>query len=225
MPAKAATIIQFKDAIARQRQESWATLIIGPLPKLVTTMDGNQDPVDDLPILEPGVASIRDEVLIRQVVWTNRTKESTENTSSDFTQIDISVCRSRGRRFGVWNLYNAPANSIRAGDSLKSLLEAPGFPDFVAGDFNLRHRIFDSFTTSTSQEATDLIDQGREKDLILLNLTNVSTQSRGSTLDLAFCSQIDANCEAPLDLHTTSDHETLLTTIPLYGAVSQETRG
>ena len=76
--------------------------------------------------------------------------------SLDFVQIDISV--GRGRKFGVWNIYNAPVNSIGAGDCLKKLLEAPGTPDFVAGDFNLRHPMWDAFTTSTSQEAMDLID-------------------------------------------------------------------
>lgn len=84
---------------------------------------------------------------------------------------------------------------------MKSPFEASGSSDFVAGDFNLRQTIWDSCSTSTSQEATDLIDWAREKDLSLLNLTDVSTLNRGGTLDLAFCFQADANCEIPLDLH------------------------
>ncbi|POS81642.1 hypothetical protein EPUL_006549, partial [Erysiphe pulchra] len=37
----------------------------GPLPKLVTTIDGPQDPLDGLILQEPGLASIRDDVPIR----------------------------------------------------------------------------------------------------------------------------------------------------------------
>ncbi|POS83267.1 hypothetical protein EPUL_005854 [Erysiphe pulchra] len=50
-PAKAAAILQIKDLIANrfgnatvERQESWTTFIVGLLPKLVTTIDGPQDP-------------------------------------------------------------------------------------------------------------------------------------------------------------------------------------
>lgn len=44
--AKAATIVQYKDAIALslgiatvERQESWTTFTLGPIPKLITTLD------------------------------------------------------------------------------------------------------------------------------------------------------------------------------------------
>ncbi|POS82279.1 hypothetical protein EPUL_005519 [Erysiphe pulchra] len=112
----------------------------------------------------------------------------------------------------MWNVYNAPINSIGAGECLKLLLETSVI---VAGDFNLRHPMWDSFTTFTSQETTALIDWAREKDLSLLNPTDVSTHNRGGTLDFAFCSLVKAKCEITLDLHTTSDNETLVTTIPL----------
>lgn len=85
-----------------------------------------------------------------------RPYQATMDISSDFVQIDIPV--GRGRRFGGWNIYNAPATSIGARDCLKLILEAPGSLDFVAGDFNLRHPMWDPFTTSSSQEATDSID-------------------------------------------------------------------
>lgn len=71
--------------------------------------------------------------------------------SSDFLQIVISV--GQGRKLGVWNMFNAPVNSIGARDRLKTLLEAPGTPNFVTGDLNLRHSMWDHFRTSTSQEA------------------------------------------------------------------------
>ncbi|POS81852.1 hypothetical protein EPUL_006811 [Erysiphe pulchra] len=143
--------------------------------------------------------------------------------SSDCVQIAISG--GRGRRLGVWNIYNAPINSIGAGECFKLLLETSESPDFVAGDFNLRHPMWDSFTTSTSQETTALIDWAREKDLSLLNPTDVSTHNRGGTLDLAFCSLVGAKCEIPLDLHTTSDHKTLVTTIPLNGELIPDNKG
>ncbi|KHJ30024.1 hypothetical protein EV44_g4105 [Erysiphe necator] len=64
-PAKAAAIMQYKDIIANrfgnaivERQESWTTFIIGPLPKLVTTIDGPQDPLDGLILQEPGLTQM-----------------------------------------------------------------------------------------------------------------------------------------------------------------------
>ncbi|POS81979.1 hypothetical protein EPUL_005941, partial [Erysiphe pulchra] len=51
------------------------------------------------------------------------------------------------------------------------------------------------------------------KELQLLNPTKDSTHSRGGTLDLAFCIDRNAKCEVRTDFHTTSDHETLVTTI------------
>ncbi|POS83309.1 hypothetical protein EPUL_005562, partial [Erysiphe pulchra] len=66
-PAKAATILQYKEVIACERnqaverQESWTTFVIGPLPKCISTMHGPQDPLEGLLLQEPGFASIRDE--------------------------------------------------------------------------------------------------------------------------------------------------------------------
>lgn len=70
-----------------------------------------------------------------------------------------------------------------------------------------------------------MIEWAGEKNLCLLNPTDISTHNRGGTLDLAYCSQIGAKCEIPLDLHTTSDHETLVTSIPLSGDINQDTSG
>ncbi|POS82421.1 hypothetical protein EPUL_005139, partial [Erysiphe pulchra] len=98
--------------------------------------------------------------------------------SSDWVQINISA--GRGRRIGIWNLYNAPANCIGAGDGLKLLLELPDSTEFVGGDFNLRHPAWDSYITSTSTESTALIDWARKKDLCLLNPTDNPTHNRGT---------------------------------------------
>ncbi|KHJ31285.1 hypothetical protein EV44_g3683 [Erysiphe necator] len=84
-PAKAAAILQYKDVIAQrfgkaivERQESWTTFIIGPLPKQVTTMDGTEDPLDGLLLQEPGLISIRDEVQIKKIAWTKKSQESSD---------------------------------------------------------------------------------------------------------------------------------------------------
>ncbi|KAI0999197.1 hypothetical protein K3495_g8999 [Podosphaera aphanis] len=50
-------------------------------------------------------------------------------------------------------------------------------------------------------------------DLKLLNPTDTPTHNQGGTLDLAFCSDNSARCEARLDLNTSSDHETLVTSL------------
>ncbi|POS81664.1 hypothetical protein EPUL_006013, partial [Erysiphe pulchra] len=101
-PAKAATILQYKEVIAQrfgnavvERQESWTTFVIGPLPKFISTMDGPQDPLEGLLLQEPSFASIRDEVPIRQMAWTRRSKESPEPLG----HIRIHVPETKANKF------------------------------------------------------------------------------------------------------------------------------
>ncbi|POS81751.1 hypothetical protein EPUL_005885, partial [Erysiphe pulchra] len=101
-PAKAAAILQFKDLIANrfgnatvERQESWTTFIVGPLPKLVTTIDGPQDPLDGLILQEPGLASIRDDVPIRQMAWKNKSKYSND----DIGHVRIHIPSHKAHKF------------------------------------------------------------------------------------------------------------------------------
>ncbi|KAI0995375.1 hypothetical protein K3495_g12807 [Podosphaera aphanis] len=101
------------------------------------------------------------------------------------------------------------------------LLDSPESPDFVGGDFNLRHPAWDSYSSNNSTEAAALLDWAREKDLCLLNPTDVPTHNRGGTLDLAFSTLVGAKCEIAPELHTTSDHETLVSTIPLQGDLNK----
>ncbi|POS83584.1 hypothetical protein EPUL_003556, partial [Erysiphe pulchra] len=84
-PAKEVKILQYRDVIAQrfgkvvvERQESWTTFIIGPLPKQVTNMDGKEDPLDGLLFQESGLAAIRDEVSIKRIAWTKRSRESSD---------------------------------------------------------------------------------------------------------------------------------------------------
>lgn len=53
-----------------------------------------------------------------------------------------------------------------------------------------------------------------EKKFSLLNPPETPTQKYDTTLDLAFCSHFGATCTIRADLHTTSDHETLISIIP-----------
>ncbi|RKF78702.1 hypothetical protein GcM3_061031, partial [Golovinomyces cichoracearum] len=135
--------------------------------------------------------------------------------SSDCIQISISI--GRERKIGVWNFYNAPAKCRGAGEGLKLLLKLPDSPEFVGGDINLRHPVWDSQATSSSNQAVALIEWAREKDLCILNPTDTPTHNRSGTLDIAFCSLVGAKCKITSEFRTKSDHETIVTTIPLCG--------
>ncbi|KHJ35584.1 hypothetical protein EV44_g4126 [Erysiphe necator] len=76
-PAKAAALLQFKEVIENrfgdacvERQETWTTFVVGPIPKKIRSLDGVHDPLDGL--LHEELASIRDVVPIRHVSWTRR---------------------------------------------------------------------------------------------------------------------------------------------------------
>ncbi|POS87924.1 hypothetical protein EPUL_000189, partial [Erysiphe pulchra] len=170
-------------------QESWATFIVGPLPKLVTTLDGKQDLVDDLLLQESGLASIRHEIPVRQVAWTNRSKESTESTGHIIIHIPEHKAHKFPSRLQLFGLA-MDIQRIRERKAVHTCEKCHGF------------------------QSTRICAR-QEKDLSLLNLTDIYTHNQSDTLDLAFCSPIDTKCEVPLDLHTTLDHETLLTSIPL----------
>lgn len=76
-PAKAAALLQYKEAIENrfgdanvERQETWTTFVVGPIPKKIRGLDGFYDPFDGL--LQEELAPIRDAVPIRHVSWTRR---------------------------------------------------------------------------------------------------------------------------------------------------------
>lgn len=138
--------------------------------------------------------------------------QSTIDSSPDI--LKITITNRNNQKLNIWNVYNAPTNSINAGDGLSALLNSSDNPFFIGGDFNLKHPSWDSSNPSASPKATDLINWTAERNLSLLNPTNIPTHRAGGTLDLAFCSQLGATCTIRTDLHTTSDHETLLSLIP-----------
>ena len=106
-----------------------------------------------------------------------------------------------------------PQGQTMLGGGLTSLLSCTDIPFFVGGDFNLRHPLWDSSFLYAQRSCSDLIDWYESRGFKLLNPTETPTHNRGGTLDLAFCSDNSAKCEVCLDLHSTSDHETLVTTL------------
>ncbi|POS82895.1 hypothetical protein EPUL_003649 [Erysiphe pulchra] len=84
--------------------------------------------------------------------------------------------------------------SEEAGTDLTTLLNRTDIPYFTSGDFNLRH------------PSWDLKIDHPLKQLF-------PTHNRDGTIDLAFSSDQRARCEIRSDLHTTSDHETLVSTL------------
>lgn len=106
-PAKAATLLQYKEAIENrfgnanvERQETWTTFVVGPIPKKLRGLDGLYDPFDGL--LQDELAPIRDIVPIRHVTWTRRSlnDEPFGNIRICVPEIKASKFPSRLRLFG-----------------------------------------------------------------------------------------------------------------------------
>lgn len=134
--------------------------------------------------------------------------------ASDLSRDIVQTVITCGNKiFPIWNVYNAPVGSVDAGVGLSTLLNCTDTPFFIGGDFNLRHPLWDSSASQAQRSCSNFIDWYDNKGLILLNPTNVPTHDRGGTLDLALCLDTNSKCEIRTDLHTTSDHETLVTTI------------
>lgn len=132
--------------------------------------------------------------------------------SPDLLQINVAL--GHGRRMAIWNIYNAPQGAIAAGGGLDALFQEQGSPQFIGGDFNLRHPDWDPVVERPYPRAEELSMWAQSKALTLLNPVGTATHDRGGTLDLAFCSIDGAVCEVSTDLRTPSDHESLLVTIP-----------
>ena len=86
----------------------------------------------------------------------------------------------------------------------------------VAGDFNTRHPLWDSRATA-SRKSIELANWAQTNDLVLASPIDKSTHSRGNTLDLAFTNNPYVQCNIEEHLHTTSDHETLVSIVPCTG--------
>ena len=116
----------------------------------------------------------------------------------------------------IWNIYNAPQGCEGAGEGLQAMLQHGQQPPVLAaGDFNIRHPLWDSSVTRSPRDGEDLLNWADSHGLHVANPPDTPTHQRGGTLDLAFFAHPEANCTIAPELHTTSDHETLRTTIPL----------
>ncbi|KHJ32941.1 hypothetical protein EV44_g3830 [Erysiphe necator] len=144
-----------------------------------------------------------------------RASQTISDSSPDLLQ--ICILNRVSPNISIWNVDNAPPNCINAGSGLQTLLNSSETHYFVGGDFNLNHPSWDSSSVHASPHAMDLLQWVSEKNLSLLNSTETPPHRYGGTLDLAFCTQVGATCTIRSDLHTTSDHETLISTIPLAG--------
>lgn len=114
----------------------------------------------------------------------------------------------------IVNVYRPPQENLDG--PIISILKAWQVPRncVVAGDFNTRHPVWDSRSEATGR-AEELADWIQNSDLEIISPINLPTHSRGSTLDLTLSNIVGANCTIEEHLHTTSDHQTLLTTLNL----------
>ncbi|CVL08139.1 uncharacterized protein FMAN_14197 [Fusarium mangiferae] len=98
-------------------------------------------------------------------------------------------------------------------DALGTLLRWP-VPQrcLVAGDFNARHRSWQS--GQTTERGQEIAGWASENDLDLLNTPDIPTNSHGNTIGLAFTNLPFAEATVEDHLAATSDHFTLSLTIP-----------
>ncbi|KAJ3455531.1 hypothetical protein MRS44_017013 [Fusarium solani] len=98
-------------------------------------------------------------------------------------------------------------------DALETLLQWP-VPGrcLVAGDFNARHRSWQ--TGPTTNRGQEIVAWSSENDLNLLNSLDIPTNPYGNTIDLAFTNMPLAEAIVEDHLATSSDHFTLSLTLP-----------
>ena len=126
----------------------------------------------------------------------------------------VRLCGPRTPPLEIWNVYNAPSGAIRAGEGLQAILrQSPANNSIVLGDFNIRHREWDQMTSAAPGSGDELIDWATRFNLRIANPMDSPTHARGSTLDLVFSNNLNTLTTVSAELHTTSDHETLLTVV------------
>ncbi|POS82851.1 hypothetical protein EPUL_004811, partial [Erysiphe pulchra] len=259
----------FKDTIEKlfgeatvERQETWKTFVIGPIPKTIRDLDGihntmegplqeelafNEEPYGYIRICVPEIRADKFPSRLRifgEAVSVQRIRQRNEITVCDkcFGFHATRVC-ARSKKCGTCgadahngtcpfgprclncrgphssNDVSCPARPRRsngsdeAGTGLISLLNCTDTPYFIGSDFNLRHPLWDLKIDHPLATFQALIDWYSSRGLRLLNPTEMPSHNSGGTLDLAFSSDQRARCEIRSDLHTTSNHETLVSTL------------
>ncbi|POS84528.1 hypothetical protein EPUL_004872 [Erysiphe pulchra] len=182
----------------------------------------NSESADVILIQESWIFSQRDKKITKQHAnymsfcpvdtWETRPQVMTyvrKGTNLQPTQIkpsntaDICWIKILGAslKTNIVNVYRPPQEP-EGGPTITALKNWKVLPNsLIAGDFNTRHSLWDS-RSRDSTRAEELIDY---------------THNKGNVLDLVFTNIIGTQCNIEEHLHTTSDREILLTTLPLNG--------
>jgi hypothetical protein len=143
-----------------------------------------------------------------------RATQTTTGHNRDFFSLHLQL--TDRWTIDVWNVYNAPAGSQDAGQGLCTLIDqSPPSRTLIVGDFNCRHASWDPSTDYRPPLGDSLEEWAQQHGLNLLN-GYTQTHNRGGVLDLAWSNVPQIETIIAPHLHSTSDHETLLTSIPRY---------
>lgn len=114
----------------------------------------------------------------------------------------------------IVNVYRPPQEAV--GGAVITVLKTwqVASNDIVAGDFNTWHTLWDIFARN-SNKPEELVEWAHANSLFLASPSNESTHTRRSVLHLVFTNILDTQSTIEKHLHTTSDHENLVTTIPI----------
>lgn len=133
--------------------------------------------------------------------------------TGDICWVSILGCKPQ---ISIVNIYRPPLER-EGGAVITALKQWRVSPNsLIAGDFNLRHPYWDSKSKS-SKRSEELVEWAQQNTLVLASPANERTHNRGSVIDLVFTNIIGAHSCVEEHLHTTSDHETLISIIPLNG--------
>lgn len=129
----------------------------------------------------------------------------------------------------IVNIYNAALGCKRVGQAANAMMEIRNLVQgqaIIMGDINLHHTDWDNQTINPLQPSNKLADWVTENGAMYELLPGTKTHNRGGTIDVVISSaQISPNvteCYIEPNLHTTSDHETIVTTVELGPAFCKE---
>lgn len=136
----------------------------------------------------------------------------------------VDVCLPGVQNLLIFNVYNAPPGCEDSGLGLQKLLShtqnLTSKSCATVGDFNIRHHHWDHTTDASPGNGDELLRWASSRHLTLLNPPETPTHNRGGTLDLCFSNHPQAVCQVHHELHSGSDHETLILSLPLTHALT-----
>lgn len=152
-------------------------------------------------------------------------------TSSDILVMKFRPSR-KGDPFYIINIYNSPLGSNRAGLSAKQVMIISGLMQknsIIMRDINLHHTDWDNRTRNLCIQARELADWISDNHATYELKTDTITHARDGTLDLVISSRTISDriteCYVVPELHTTSDHETLVTCLEVEGMTAKKPAG